>query len=223
VQFWTSRGLAVLDVNYSGSTGYGRDYRRRLNGKWGVADVDDCCAGALFLANQGQVDRSRMAIKGGSAGGYTALACLATRNEVFSAGVVYYGISDLELLLTDSPKFESRSLQTLVGPYPGRRDLYRARSPVEHSEELRCPLILFQGDEDRVVPPAQTLLIYDAVRRRGLPAALLRFSGEGHGFRRAESLERAQAAELYFLSRIFRFALQDSVEAIAIENLGAET
>jgi len=222
VQFWTSRGFVVLDVNYGGSTGYGREYRRRLNGRWGVIDVEDCCGSAQSLAQHAHVDRARMAIKGGSAGGYTALACLATRNEVFAAGSVYYGISDLELLVKSSPKFESRSLDTLIGPYPERRDLYLARSPIRHVKDLRCPLILFQGDDDRIVPLAQSQLMFEAVRRKGLPTTLLRFHGEGHGFRRAESLRRAQEAELYFLSKIFRFPLYDSVTPIPIENLPTE-
>ena len=219
LQYWTSRGFALLDVDYSGSTGYGREYRRRLQGQWGVIDAEDCCAGALFLARQGMVDPRRMAIKGGSAGGFTALSCLTSRNEVFAAGSVYYGIADLELLAQGSHKFELHYLDTLIGPYPGRRDLYLARSPIQNVERLRCPLILFQGDDDRVVPPAQSQLMFDAVKRQGLPTALLRFSGEGHGFRRAKTLQSAQEAELYFFSKIFGFALQDSMAPIHIENL----
>ncbi len=219
VQYWTSRGFAVLDVNYSGSTGYGRAYRDRLRGQWGVNDVEDCCSGALFLAGSGAVDHTRMWIRGGSAGGFTALSCLARHSDVFVVGSIYYGVADLELLARDSHKFESHYLDGLIGPYPAQRDLYVARSPIRNVEDLRCALVLFQGDDDRVVPPAQSQLMFEAVRRKGLPTALLRFRGEGHGFRRADSLKRAQEAELYFLSRIFRFDLSESIEPIQIENL----
>lgn len=219
LQFWTSRGFAVLDVNYPGSTGYGRAYRRRLNGEWGVVDVEACCGGALSLALRGHVDRARMAIKGGSAGGYTALACLTTRHDVFAMGSVHFAIADLELQAQGGHKFESRYHESLIGPYPERLDLYRARSPLRHVQELRCPLILFHGDDDRVVPPAQSQLMFDAVRRKGLPTALLRFAGEGHGFRRADTLVRALEAEFYFVARIFRFAPQDVIAPVHIENL----
>jgi dipeptidyl aminopeptidase/acylaminoacyl peptidase len=219
LQFWTSRGIAVLQVNYSGSTGYGREYRQRLNGQWGVMDVEDCCTGALFLARRGEADPARLAIKGGSAGGYTALSCLTFGNQVFAAGSAHYGIADLELMARHTHKFESHYLDTLIGPYPERRDLYEARSPIRHLADLRGALILFQGDDDRVVPPAQSQSMFEAVRQKGLPTAFLRFSGEGHGFRRADTLKRVLEAELYFLSKIFAFAPHDDVPPITIENL----
>ncbi|MFN3742472.1 MAG: S9 family peptidase [Anaerolineales bacterium] len=219
VQFWTSRGVAVLDVNYGGSTGYGREYRMRLNGNWGVVDVEDCCNGALFLAKQGLVDRERMAIRGGSAGGYTTLACLTFRPEVFRAGTSLFGLSDLTVFVHDTHKFESRYLTTLVGPYPERADLYRERSPIYHVDRLSCPLLLLQGDEDRIVPPNQSELIYQAALAKGLPVAYLLFRGEQHGFRKAESIRRALEAELYFYGRVFGFEPADAIEAVEIANL----
>lgn len=218
IQFWTSRGFAVLDVNYGGSTGYGREYRMRLNGNWGVVDVEDCCNGALFLAEQGLVDRRRMAIRGGSAGGYTTLACLTFRPEVFRAGTSLFGLSDLTVFVHDTHKFESRYLTTLVGPYPERADLYRERSPIYHVDRLSCPLLLLQGDEDRIVPPNQSELIYKAVKAKGLPVAYLLFRGEQHGFRKAENIRRALEAELYFYGRIFGFEPADRIEGVAVEN-----
>jgi dipeptidyl aminopeptidase/acylaminoacyl peptidase len=218
-QYWTSRGFAVLDVNYGGSTGFGRDYRKRLNGNWGIVDVADCCNGALYLANQGLVDRDRLAIRGGSAGGYTTLACLVFRNDVFKAGASHYGLSELEAFAKDTHKFESRYMTSLVGPYPARRDLYYQRSPINHMQNLSAPLILFQGDEDRIVPPSQSQMMFDAVRDRGIPVAYLLFKGEQHGFRRAENIKRSLEAELYFYSRVFHFDLADSIEPVRIENL----
>ncbi len=219
IQFWTSRGFAVLDVNYGGSTGYSRTYRERLKGKWGVVDVDDCCNGALFLANEGRVDRRRLAIRGSSAGGYTTLASLAFRPEVFHAGASYYGLADLERFATDTHKFESRYLTSLVGPYPERRDLYYQRSPIHFMDNFRCPLILFQGAEDRVVPPSQSEMMFEAMRARRLPVAYLLFRGEQHGFRQAKNIRRGLEAELYFYSRVFGFRPADPIEPIAIENL----
>ncbi len=221
IQFWTSRGFAVLDVNYGGSTGYGREYRMRLNGNWGVVDVEDCCNGALFLAEQGLVDRERMAIRGGSAGGYTTLACLTFRPEVFRAGASYFGLSDLMVFVHDTHKFESRYLTTLVGPYPEQADLYRQRSPLYSVQNLSCPLILFQGDEDRIVPPNQSELIYQAVKAKGLPVAYLLFQGEQHGFRKAENIRRSLEAELFFYSRVFGFEPADALPPLEIENLEA--
>ena len=218
VQYWTSRGFALLDVNYGGSTGYGTAYRRRLNGKWGIVDVDDCANGARFLAERGDVDPERMAIKGGSAGGYTTLSALTFR-DVFSAGASYYGISDLEALAQDTHKFESRYLDTMIGPYPDRKDLYVERSPIHHTEWLSCPIILFQGLEDKVVPPNQAEMMLDALRKKGLPVAYVPFEGEQHGFRMAENIKRSLDAELYFYSRVFGFELADPVEPVAIENL----
>ncbi len=218
IQYYSSRGIAILDVNYSGSTGYGRDYRNRLAGNWGIADVDDCCAGAMFLARQGRVDSRRLAIRGGSAGGYTTLACLAFR-KVFAAGASHYGVSDCEILARDTHKFESRYLDTLIGPYPERRDLYLARSPLHHLDGLDRPVIFFQGLDDKVVPPAQAEMMYEALRKRGVPTAYVPFEGEQHGFRQAANIRRALEGELYFFSRVFGFTPADPIPPIAIENL----
>jgi len=217
-QYWTSRGFAVVDVNYGGSTGYGRAYRERLNGEWGVVDVDDCVNAAWHLARLGLVDGERMAIRGGSAGGYTTLACLAFR-DAFRAGASYYGVSDLEALARETHKFESRYLDRLVGPYPERRDIYMARSPIHFADRLSCPIIFFQGLEDKVVPPNQAERMVEAVRKRGLPVAYVAFEGEQHGFRRAENIQRALEAELYFYSRIFDFTPRPLVRPVPIENL----
>ncbi|MBM4431065.1 MAG: S9 family peptidase, partial [Chloroflexi bacterium] len=218
MQYWTSRGFAVVDVDYGGSSGYGRAYRQRLNGQWGVVDVDDCCNAARYLVAQGWVDGNRLVIRGGSAGGYTTLAALAFRN-VFKAGASYYGVSDLEALAKDTHKFESRYLDNLVGPYPARRDLYVQRSPIHFVDRLSCPMIFFQGLEDLVVPPSQTERMVEALQAKGLPLAYLPFAGEQHGFRRAENIQRALDAELYFYSRVLGFALANSVEPVPIANL----
>ncbi len=219
IQFWTSRGFAVFDVNYGGSTGFGRAYRERLRGQWGVVDVNDCCNGALFLAEAGLADRLRLAIRGSSAGGYTTLAALAFRNSVFHAGASLYGLADLERSVHQTHKFESRYLSSLIGPYPERRDLYFDRSPIHFLDNFACPLILFQGDEDRIVPPSQSQMLFEALRARGLPVAYMLFQGEEHGFRQAHNIRRALEAELYFYSRIFGFTPADTIEPIRIENL----
>ncbi|MEA3375113.1 MAG: S9 family peptidase [Chloroflexota bacterium] len=219
IQYWTSRGIAVLDVNYRGSTGYGRDYRQALEGEWGIADVEDCVNGALYLVDEGQVNGERLIIRGGSAGGYTTLCVLCFRDE-FQAGASYYGVSDLEALTTDTHKFESRYLDRLVGPYPEREDLYRERSPIHHADQLSCPVIFFQGLDDRVVPPNQSETMAEALRQNGVPVAYVPFEGEQHGFRRASSITRALEAELYFYSRVFGFELAEPVEPVQIENLG---
>ncbi len=218
IQYWTSRGIAVLDVNYGGSTGFGRDYRERLNGAWGIVDVDDCVNGAQFLAARDEVDRNRLMIDGGSAGGYTTLCALTFRNA-FKVGASHYGVSDLEALELDTHKFESRYFDTLIGPYPERRDLYVERSPINFTERLSCPVIFFQGLEDKVVPPNQAEMMVEALRKKGLPVAYVAFEGEQHGFRRAENIKRSLDGELYFYSRIFGFALADEVEPVPIENL----
>ena len=218
IQYWTSRGIAVLDVNYGGSSGYGRAYRERLNGCWGIVDVDDCVNGARYLAERGDVDGRRLAIRGGSAGGYTTL-CALTFRDVFKAGASHYGISDLEALATDTHKFESRYLDRLIGPYPQRRDLYVARSPIHFTDQLNCPMIIFQGLEDKVVPPNQAEKMVDAVRAKKLPVAYLTFTGEQHGFRKAENIKRVLEAELYFYSKLFGFALSDPIEPVQIDNL----
>lgn len=218
IQYWTSRGFAVLDVNYGGSTGYGRAYRQRLNGQWGVVDVDDCCNGALDLARRGIVDAKRMAIRGGSAGGYTTLSALTFR-DVFTAGASHFGISDLAVFAGDTHKFESRYLDRLVGPYPQAKSIYMERSPINFLDRIDCPLILFQGLEDKIVPPNQAEMMFDAVKRKGIPVAYLPFPGEQHGFRQASNIKRALEAELYFYSRVFGFPLAEAIEPVQIENL----
>ena len=218
IQYWTSRGFAVLDVNYGGSTGYGRAYRQRLNDNWGIVDADDCVNGARHLVGTGEVDGERLLIKGGSAGGFTTL-CVLTFRDVFKAGASYYGVADLEALATDTHKFESRYLDNLVGPYPARRDLYLERSAIHFTDRLACPLILFQGSEDPVVLPNQSRKMYESVKAKGLPVAYLEFEGEQHGFRKAENIKRSLDAELYFYSKVFGFELADPVEPVAIENL----
>lgn len=216
-QYWTSRGFAVLDVNYGGSTGYGRAYRERLNGRWGVVDIEDCVYGARYLVDQGLVDPARLAIRGGSAGGYTTLGAL-TFHDVFKAGASYYGVSDLESLAKDTHKFESRYLDGLVGPYPAERELYMERSPVNHVESLNCPVIFFQGQEDQVVPPSQTESMVEALFQKGIPVAYILFEGEQHGFRRAENIKTALDGELYFYSQIFAFPLWGEAGVLEIKN-----
>ena len=218
IQYYTSRGIAVFDVNYGGSTGYGRAYRERLNGAWGIVDVDDCCSGATYLAAHGRVDGKRLAIRGGSAGGYTTLACLAFR-KVFAAGASHYGVSDCEVLAQDTHKFEARYLDTLIGPYPERRDLYVARSPLHHLDGLDRPVIFFQGLDDKVVPPNQTEMIFGALRRRGVVTAYVPFAGEQHGFRKAENIQRALEGELYFFAKVFGFEPADAIAPMPIHNL----
>jgi dipeptidyl aminopeptidase/acylaminoacyl peptidase len=207
IQYWTSRGIAVLDVDYGGSTGYGRAYRDRLEGQWGVVDVEDCVNAARYAVAEGLADGERAVITGGSAGGYTVLAALA-RRDFFKGGASYYGVSDVAALARDTHKFEARYLDWLIGPYPERADLYRERSPISHADGLNAPVIFFQGSEDRVVPPNQTEMMVDALRRRGIPVGYLLFAGEQHGFRRAENIKRALDAELYFYAAlIFRTRL----------------
>jgi dipeptidyl aminopeptidase/acylaminoacyl peptidase len=218
VQYWTSRGVAVLDVNYGGSAGYGREYRERLSGRWGVVDVDDCVNGAKYLAERGLVDGDRLAITGGSAGGYTTL-CALTFRDTFKAGASHYGVSDLEALEVDTHKFESRYTHKLVAPYPERADLYRERSPINHTNLLSAPVIFFQGLEDKIVPPNQAEMMVNALRVKGLPVAYITFEGEQHGFRQAANIKRALDGELYFYSRVFGFELADAVEPVEIENL----
>ncbi len=207
IQYWTSRGISVLDVNYGGSTGYGREYRERLDGNWGVVDVDDCVNGARHLAAKGLVDGDRCVITGGSAGGYTTLAALAFR-DFFRGGGSHFGVSDLAALARDTHKFESRYLDSLVGPYPEREDLYRDRSPLAHAKRISVPVIFFQGEEDQVVLPNQTEMMVEALRKKGLAVGYLLFSGEQHGFRKAENIKRALDAELYFYAvNVFRIGL----------------
>jgi len=204
VLFWTSRGFGVVDVNYGGSTGFGREYRRRLNGEWGVVDSEDCIGAALHLAEQGEADGERLVIHGGSAGGYTTL-CALVFHDAFSAGASYYGVADAETLAQDTHKFESRYLDRLIGPYPEQAALYRERSPIHYVDRLRVPVILFQGLEDEVVPPSQAEQMVEALRRNGVPHEYLAFEGEQHGFRKAETVERCLEAELGFYARVFGF------------------
>lgn len=218
IQYWTSRGFAVMDINYAGSTGYGRAYRQRLDGNWGLADVGDCEAAARWAADQGLADAERLAIRGSSAGGYTTLAAL-TFTDTFSAGASLYGISDLQTLAQDTHKFESRYLDSLIGPWPDRRADYEARSPIHHVDQLSAPMILLQGLEDRVVPPAQAESMAAALDARQLPVAYIAFEGEQHGFRQAANIRRALDAELYFYGRIFGFTPADEIEPVDIHNL----
>jgi dipeptidyl aminopeptidase/acylaminoacyl peptidase len=218
IQYWTSRGIAVLDVNYGGSTGYGRAYRERLKGQWGVVDVDDCVNGAKYLVAQDRVDGNRLCIDGGSAGGYTTLAALTFR-DVFKAGASFYGVSNLAALARDTHKFESHYLDGLIAPYSEEEPLYRARSPIYAIDQLSCPVIFFQGDEDRIVPPNQAERMVNALKTKGLPVAYVLFAGEQHGFRKSENIKCMLDGELYFYARVFGFDLADEVEPIAIENL----
>jgi dipeptidyl aminopeptidase/acylaminoacyl peptidase len=217
VQYWTTRGFAVFDVNYRGSTGYGRAYRTALYGMWGVADVEDCVHAARYLARQGLADHDRLIIRGGSAGGYTALVAL-TFHDVFKAGASYYGIGELEALAKDTHKFESHYLDQLIGPYPDCRDVYAARSPLNHADKLTCPVIFFQGLEDKVVPPNQAEMMVGALKKKRIPVAYLAFEGEQHGFRKAETIRRTLEAELYFYGRVFGFTPDGEIEPVEIMN-----
>jgi dienelactone hydrolase len=215
IQYWTSRGFAVVDVNYRGSTGYGRAYRDALRDRWGIVDVDDCIAAARYLAAEGRVDGERLAIRGGSAGGYTTL-CALTFHDDFTAGTSLYGVADLEALAKDTHKFESRYLDGLIGPYPDAIDTYTERSPIHHVDRLDTPLLILQGLEDEVVPPAQAQMMADALAAKGVPYAYVAFEGEQHGFRQAPNIRRALEAELYFYSRIFGFELAEQIEPVEI-------
>lgn len=210
VQFWTTRGFAVADVNYRGSSGYGREYRRRLNQSWGIVDVEDCCNAALYLADRGLADRTRLVIRGGSAGGYTTLACLTFR-EVFTAGASHYGVSDLGRLATETHKFESRYMDSMVGPWPEAKARYEERSPLMHIERVKRPLIFFQGLDDKVVLPNQAELMVEQLKSRGVPVAYVTHAGEGHGFRRADSIMKTAQAELSFYAQVFGITLADDI------------
>jgi dipeptidyl aminopeptidase/acylaminoacyl peptidase len=216
-QYWTSRGFAVIDVNYRGSTGYGRAYRQSLEGQWGVADVDDCCNAAKYLAGKGLVDSRRMAISGGSAGGYTTLCALVFR-DVFKAGASYYGVSDLVALARETHKFESRYHDRLVAPYPAGAAIYQSRSPINFTHQLSCPAIFFQGLEDRVVPANQAEKMVEALKSKGVPVAYVSFPTEGHGFRQAATIQRALTGEYYFYSRVFDFEPAEAIEPIPISH-----
>jgi dipeptidyl aminopeptidase/acylaminoacyl peptidase len=220
IQYWTSRGFGVVDVNYGGSSGFGRAYRERLNGSWGIVDVDDCINAARHLAAQGDVDGQRLVIRGGSAGGYTTLCALVFHDD-FAAGASYYGVADCAALAVDTHKFESRYLDGLIGPWPAAKDKYYERSPIHFADRLSCPVILFQGLEDQIVPPAQSEAVAEALRAKGLPFAYLAFEGEQHGFRKAETIRRTLEAELFFYARVLNFEPADPIEPVPIENLPA--
>lgn len=218
IQYWTSRGFAVLDINYRGSTGYGRGYRKQLHKLWGIADVADVVAGAQYLIDQQLVDPNKIAIRGSSAGGYTVLAALCF-HDLFKAGACLYGIGDLETLAKDTHKFESRYLDTLIGPYPEKFTTYQQRSPIHHVDQFHCPVIFFQGLDDKVVPPEQAISMTKALRDKQLPVAYLPFEGEGHGFRKAKTIKQALEAELYFYGKIFDFEPSELLPKIQIDNL----
>jgi len=214
--FWTSRGIGVVDVNYRGSSGYGRPYRQRLRGGWGVLDTEDCIAAARHLGAVGDADEERLAIRGGSAGGYATL-CALVFHDAFATGASYFGVADTETLAEDTHKFESRYLDSLIGRYPEEKELYHARSPIHFVEQLRVPVILFQGLEDEVVPPSQAETMVAALKQNGVPHAYLAFEGEAHGFRRSETEIRCFEAELYFYGRILGFEPADELEPVEID------
>ncbi len=211
IQYWTSRGFAFVDVNYGGSTGYGREYRQRLYGNWGIVDVEDCINVAQYLVKEGKVDQEKLAISGGSAGGYTTLASL-TFHDIFKAGASYYGISDLKALATDTHKFEARYLDQLIGKYPEDKSIYDARSPINHIEKLSCPVIFLQGLEDKVVPPNQAQMMFNALKDKGVQTYYVTFPDEQHGFRKAENIKKAIDSEFYFYSLVFGYQVADHLE-----------
>lgn len=217
-QYWTSRGFAVIDVNYGGSTGYGREYRDRLKGNWGIVDVQDCANAVRYLVEKGEVDPNRVAISGGSAGGYTTLASLVF-TDVYHAGASHFGLSELEIFVQETHKFESRYMDGLLGPYPEAKQVYYERSPINFIDQLSCPVIFFQGLEDKVVPPNQAELMVDALKQKNLPVAYVAFEGEGHGFRMAQNIKRSLDGEFYFYSKVFDFEPAEDIEAVPIENL----
>ncbi|MCY0863773.1 MAG: prolyl oligopeptidase family serine peptidase, partial [Sulfobacillus sp.] len=218
IQFWTSRGFAVADVNYGGSTGYGRAYRQRLTGKWGIVDVDDCVFLARYLVRQGLADERRLAIRGSSAGGYTTLAALTFR-KTFHVGASYYGVSDLASLAQETHKFEAHYLDTLVGPWPAAETEYQARSPLAHTDQCRTPVIFFQGLDDRVVPPLQSAQMVEGLKAQGVPVSYMTFAGEGHGFVDGTTIVRATEAELWFYAKIFGIRLADPLPPVPAANL----
>ena len=220
IQFWTSRGFAVVDVNYRGSTGHGRKYRDALKGMWGVYDTDDCIAAADYIVNRGLADGDRLAIKGGSAGGYTTINAL-TFYDRFAVGATYYGIADLSVFIGDTHKYESRYLDSLIGPYPEAKQLYYDRSAINFTDQLSCPMIILQGLEDKIVPPSQAEIMAGALREKGIPFSLMMFEGEQHGFRQSKNIIRSQEAELYFYGRVLGFTPADEIEPVEIENESA--
>lgn len=220
-QYWTSRGFALVDVNYGGSTGYGREYRDRLRGRWGIVDVEDCANAVQYLIDRGDVDHGRVAIAGGSAGGYTTLASLVF-TDIYKAGASHFGLSELESFVLETHKFESHYLHGLIAPYPEEKHVFHERSPIHFTDRLSCPVIFFQGLDDKVVPPNQAVPMVEALRKKGLPVAYLEFEGEGHGFRKAENIKRSIDGEFYFYSCIFGFEPADKIEPVEIDNLHSE-
>jgi dipeptidyl aminopeptidase/acylaminoacyl peptidase len=220
IQFWTTRGFAVLDVNYSGSAGFGRAYRDRLKGNWGILDVRDCEKGALHLMQKGLVAPDKIAIRGGSAGGYTTL-CALTFTDIFKAGASHFGLSDLEILAKETHKFESRYMDNLIGPYPEKAEIYKKRSPINFPEKLSCPVIFFQGLDDKVVPPNQAEELYKILKKKNIPTCYVTYEGEGHGFRQAENIKHSLKSELYFYCRIFNLNYFEKQQPIQIDNLTA--
>ena len=218
IQFWTNRGFAVFDVNYRGSSGFGKSYRNRIRGEWGLVDVEDCVSGAKWLAEKGWVDGERMAISGSSAGGYTTL-CALTFENCFAAGASYYGIGDLSALAKETHKFESKYLDSLIGAWPEEKALYSLRSPINFTEKLSCPLILFQGLKDKIVPPSQAEDMVAALQKKGIPIAYLSFIEEGHGFRQSKNIIRSIESELDFYGQVFRFRPAGEIASVLIENI----
>ena len=217
-QFFATRGFAVVDVDYGGSSGYGRDYRRRLDGQWGIVDLEDCTNVACWLADQGLVDGARLAIRGGSAGGFTTL-CALCFGDTFAVGASYFGVGDLEGLARDTHKFESRYLDRMVAPYPAQVEIYRERSPIHFVDRIKCPVLVLQGTDDKVVPQAQADELVAALERNGVPYSYLLFEGEGHGFRKAENIRTAIESELSFYAQIFGFEPAGDAPQVSIENL----
>jgi dipeptidyl aminopeptidase/acylaminoacyl peptidase len=213
IRFWTSRGFAVVDVDYRGSTGYGRAYRELLRGRWCESDVDDALAAAQFLARRGDVDEDRLLIRGGSAGGTTTLLALAS-GDTFAAGTNYFGVTDLEALMSDDHKFESNYTQQLIGPWPDAADRYAERSPINRVGEITAPLLVLQGSDDHVVPPSHSERVVEALQAKGITVGYLVFAGEGHGFRRADSRIRALEAELWFYGHVLGFSPADHLEPV---------
>ncbi|HIF71164.1 MAG TPA: S9 family peptidase [Dehalococcoidia bacterium] len=220
VQFWTSRGFAVVDVNYRGSTGHGKAFRDALKGQWGVYDTDDCIAAADYLVGRGQADTNRLAIKGGSAGGYTTINAL-TFHDRFAVGATYYGIADLTVFIDDTHKYESRYLDSLIGPYPEAKQLYHDRSAINFTDQLSCPMIIFQGLEDKIVPPSQAEIMAGALREKGVPFSLMMFEGEQHGFRQSKNIKASLEGELYFYGRVMGFTPAGDLSGVEIENESA--
>ena len=215
IQYWTNRGIAVVDVNYRGSTGFGTRYRNKLKGQWGIADTEDCLAAARFLADKGVVDPNRLAIKGGSAGGFTTL-CALTKSSLFAAGISRYGVADLATLAQDTHKFEARYLDSLVGEWPSQREIYDERSPILHTDQLSTPMIILQGADDPVVPPSQAEQLVSALTQASIPHTYVLFEGESHGFRKAETIIRALDAELSYLGKVLNFEPFDEIEKVSI-------